>query len=703
MMRRVFLCGLLCVLWAPKAMADPRVLLVGVTDYPPAVTERAGVLNGPGADVALMAEVFAAAGVAPPDMTILSDRPDLLPGPFQAAPPTRAAILGALEALARTAASGDRIIVYLAGHGAQVPAGAASDEPDGLAEVFLPSDFSILADGTHRNLIRDDEIGQHIDTIIAAGADVWLIADSCHSGSLRRSAGPNATARFVNLASRGASAEPLVDMAAPQSARAGQFVGFYAAAAGALAYETQPAGAGTTHGLLTWTLAKALRTGGAQTYADLARILSAQLWQIGRGLAEPEVAGATGAPHMFADPARQSGVHAVGFGGRVVVRAGRLDGLLPGSRIQIEDKAGAALFTVGLQQASLTRATAPMPTGPIPALDARLRDEGLDPATFRARWLEDRAPGLVARVVATPLDIALPVALSAETLPPGLRGQLDALIAGLAPAVRRDDRNPELQIVADTDEIFLRPAPEGAVAALRVPASASALPELAVLLRRAAKSRGLLAAANALRGSALAHALSLEATVTAGRSNAQGGCVADGAARALDLAAPQPPTIFHCQGVTLTLHNRNPWPVDVSPFYIAADHQVYFLTGYDGAERGGWRIPAQGQSSLRYTEATRRTTAPQIATGPMHLVLFAQPGRIGRAPVDFRYLQDITPPPNTRAGPIKGLASVLTAAGFGLANRRSVDETETAAGGALILPLKTVPDEKVGWVEQSLE
>lgn len=683
------ICAAICALWPACAAAGPRALLIGVTDYAPEVTAIAGTLSGPGHDVALMAKVFADAGLETSDMVILSDGPGTKPA---AGRPTRANILSALRDLAGTATPGDQIIVYLAGHGAQVPALQDTTEPDGLDEVFLPSDFRIKPDGGHQNLIRDDEIGGFVDAMIGAGADVWLIADTCHSGSLRRSAGSGAVARFVRLGSGGttqdASDAPM-DISATRTERAGQFVGFYAAAPGALAYETRPQGVKTTHGLMTWTLAQALRSGETQTYDDLARLMSAQLWRIGQGLSEPQFTGATRAAHAFARQISGARLHSVSFGEHVRIGAGRIDGMAPGARIQIEDAQGKALFETTLQDVDLTYAFAQMPVDAMPALDARLRKDGLDPSRFRDRWLADRAPGLVARVLSVPLDGALTVGISMKGPDPALRDQIADLVASMAPALQYDDTNPAVRIVAEGDSLFLRPSSPGAQIGLTVPAQSSALPALETMLRRAAKSRGLLGAATALQNTSLTASVAAEVAIAPGTSDPEGGCQPTGMPSEPKASDLRPPVVHHCETVVLTVRNQHPWPVDVSPFYLAADNQVFFLTGYADAERGGWRIPAGGQGTLTYTEATRQAGGQPVATGAMHLVLFAQRGAPGGTPADFRYLQDAAPAPGTRTSSEPGLASVLTQAGFGLANRRSIDDTVTAQSGAWILPLTT--------------
>lgn len=100
--------------------------------------------------------------------------------------PTRANILLQLNALSsRKYLDGDRVIIYLCGHGSQQN-DTSGDEPDKWDEVFLPADVTGW-DGTRdskiTNCITDDELGQKLRAIRNAGAKVWIVMDCCNSGS----------------------------------------------------------------------------------------------------------------------------------------------------------------------------------------------------------------------------------------------------------------------------------------------------------------------------------------------------------------------------------------------------------------------------------------------------------------------------------------------------------------------------------------
>ncbi|MEM6896908.1 MAG: hypothetical protein AAF576_05980, partial [Pseudomonadota bacterium] len=569
-----------------------------------------------------------------------------------------------------------------AGHGAQVTA-LGGDEPDGLDEVFLPVDARLAPDG-YQNLIRDDEIGARIDAMVARGAHVWLIADTCHAGSLRRSDGENRTARLAQLAPASAARETaplgqLVD--APAGDSSGSFVGFYAARPGALAFEFHEPGTGETHGLLTWAVASVLSDGAAGSYADIARRVTAKLWQAGRVEADPEFAGSMGR----AVPWTGQAVQAAGVQFRdelLTLDRGRLAGFSPGAVVSVEGPDG-ALFEVAVAEAGLTEARAPLPPVPaLTALDAAIAREGLDPARFRTRWLADRAEGLSARRVAAPVELAVTVGLSDTALSRPEAPQVTALIENLAPALRLDEVAPDLWIDWEAERFFLTPTPPGAREAM-----ATDLDGLPGLLRRAAKARALLTLPDALGASGLEARIEIsqrEFTEDGACGEAVGPRPASGGGR--------PPLVSHCDRVTLILTNSGAVDVDVTPLYLAPDFQTYFLAGYEGAAQGGWRVPAGGTSTLSYTEATRDGAGRPLATGPMHLLLLTVPAAPDGPPTDFRYLEERAPPPLTRAPGRHPMAALFDAAGFGLAFTRSIGHDQAVEGGALAVALETIPD-----------
>ena len=244
--------------------AEVSAILIGVSDY----ADSSGItdLKGPANDIRLLRDVLRRRGVV--DMQILADGVD---GGIR---PTRAAILKALADKAEAASPGDFVFIHFSGHGTQQK-DLNGDETDGLDEVLLPADTAPAPVGTGQiiNAITDDDIGQAVDRIRAKGANVWLVLDSCHSGSGLRAATPGTATRFVDPAVLGVTgvptfgpAERATDADLPQGS--GGVVAFYSAQSSELAREVD-LGDGTFYGLFTAKLAARLDGGGGQSFRQL--------------------------------------------------------------------------------------------------------------------------------------------------------------------------------------------------------------------------------------------------------------------------------------------------------------------------------------------------------------------------------------------------------------------------------------------------
>ena len=83
-----------------------------------------------------------------------------------------------------------RALFYFAGHGYYRP-DENGDEADGVDEALVPHDARFVSDGSgparFENLIIDDEVGELFGELRNRRA--YLIADSCHSGTVTRSVG----------------------------------------------------------------------------------------------------------------------------------------------------------------------------------------------------------------------------------------------------------------------------------------------------------------------------------------------------------------------------------------------------------------------------------------------------------------------------------------------------------------------------------
>lgn len=234
-----------------------RAVLVGVGDYLVLDAD----LKGPPADAVLMAETLMARGVGAGDMTLLTS--GAVPAGVTQAPPVKAEIMAALDAVAAASAPGDTVVFYFSGHGSQAP-DQNGDEGGGYDEILLPADASGWkgAIGAVENAIVDDELSDWARPMLARGVRLVGIIDACHSATGFRSAGVDVAgvARWVPPAklglpdagmagdSAGALSDPLT----------GDFVFLYSSQSDQRSFEYPVGREGVWHGEFTLRLADTL-------------------------------------------------------------------------------------------------------------------------------------------------------------------------------------------------------------------------------------------------------------------------------------------------------------------------------------------------------------------------------------------------------------------------------------------------------------
>lgn len=354
--RRWLGAGLLALLLAVggPVLAAQRALLVGVSQLPSEPPSH--WLQAPGHDVRLMHDALVARGWQPAAIRTLAD------GVASAGQPDLAGIRGALGELAASASAGDFVLLYFSGHGTRfVDSQKAYDEPDGLAEMFLARDGAL----------GDAEIGAWIQVLLARGAFVWAVFDTCSAASMTRGAPLDADASQADddpVVFRGLTPAQL-SLALQRAARQGsdgvqavgaddaefvpaaRYVAFFAAESHQRTPELRlpRGGAGApSHGLLTWALADALRSDAATWRELYSRVLSRyppviaelQARFPGRELPSPVAEGALDVP-LFQNatqpastlpswPARRGPDRDV-----LEFDAGELDGLLAGQLLRL--------------------------------------------------------------------------------------------------------------------------------------------------------------------------------------------------------------------------------------------------------------------------------------------------------------------------------------------------------------------------------
>ncbi len=333
----------------PKAVR--RALLVGCTEYPalkPLYSsgeyERSIRLEGPANDVELFASTLRARlGFAKSDITVLARSPGAVAAPTYANIEKQLAAL-VEESKAGRLKKGDLVVLYFAGHGVQIP-DTNGDEADGLDEVFCPEDIGgwEAKSGVLPNALVDDEIGEKVDAIKANGARVWLLMDSCFSGSGLRGApelevwqrGLRGSDLHIpevdasDLRTRGGRGPERDEPTKRDGLEGGDVIAMF----GALSYQRAlemrlPSGSTTRHGLFTWVLCNRLATAApGATFAELQHSLIIGMQAINAGVL-PDSEGELD-ERVFGEGTREPRMFTSLVGGVLQLDAGRLRSIGP--------------------------------------------------------------------------------------------------------------------------------------------------------------------------------------------------------------------------------------------------------------------------------------------------------------------------------------------------------------------------------------
>lgn len=292
MFRNLLLSSALALCALPAAARENYALLIGANEY--RNLDERWWLNGPKNDVEMVHDYLVSEAPVPfaeANITVLTD------GIEGVQPATIGAIRSAFADLTAKAQPGDFIYLHFSGHGTQAPATNDPTELDGLDELFLPVDIGKWNDavGTVENALVDDEIGRMITALRAKGADVWVVFDSCHSGTATREAeigdddvrmrkldpailgiDPEA---MEDVVSRGVGGDPRaapempVEEPANTTPGEGSLVAFYAAQTNEVTPEKKlPKGNPdrVPHGVFTYTLFETIAEHPGATYGQIA-------------------------------------------------------------------------------------------------------------------------------------------------------------------------------------------------------------------------------------------------------------------------------------------------------------------------------------------------------------------------------------------------------------------------------------------------
>jgi hypothetical protein len=274
----------------PDGHAAPtcHALLVGVTKYPH--LDEGLWLSGGANDVLLVEELLRVKFSFPRDRIVILSEAEGSRNSRKA--PSRTNIERECRRLARLAREGDRVVVFLAGHGSLQPekAGARDPYPDGFDRIFLPRDVRAWQETRGAvNAISGRELGEWLRPIPVKKASLWVVVDACHSGEMLRGAGervrqadPEQALKIPRQAmerARKKAARPAARAAgrpatfAPRLAQLPGVALLYACQAHEVTVEQRclpGAGQGRFYGLLTCTLGRILSsTSVPLTYREL--------------------------------------------------------------------------------------------------------------------------------------------------------------------------------------------------------------------------------------------------------------------------------------------------------------------------------------------------------------------------------------------------------------------------------------------------
>jgi hypothetical protein len=501
---------------ATQAQArENYALIVAASDYPN--LDPKYWLKGPKNDEALIKDYLlnsAPVKFDPKNVTALGSGEGMQLGTHQA-------ILDNLSKIASEAKPGDFIYLHFSGHGTQQPALNDKTEPDGRDEVFLAADTEMAPKDNPRffpNVLTDDEMSGALKAIRKTGAFVWIVFDSCFSGTMTRGApGDQLTAdRKIDPSDLGIPdsafttpapsdtaesndrAIPMVAAAADDGAddaSMGGMVAFFAATSeptqehGFKVAQADGTTADVPYGIFTYSIFSALAKNPNQTYRQLAQSVLADYASQNLLRPTPMFEGKLDAPVFgSADAAAaQQWPTVAAPDGTLTISAGQLHGLAVGTKLLLLPSPSASDDqAIGLMEVKATtelRSTVvPSSDDKHPAFDMAAVPKGAyvrleqvsypfeltvskpDPATTDAAQVAAVSAALDAIAADKSAQLKLRVVEASEPADVKLAVLSDDQVAKLSPAAvvtkTSYDPTPKLWLLPTTGEVSLEPTKE---------------------------------------------------------------------------------------------------------------------------------------------------------------------------------------------------------------------------------------------------
>lgn len=677
-----------------------HALIVGVSRYPS--LDEQMQLDGPKYDSELVASYLRKQRprlFMPENIKLLAD------GVAGAQTPSRDNIEQGMAAIAQKAATGDFVYLHFSGHGSQQPSKPGDPtEPDGRDELFLPADIGAWDDGVGkvRNALVDDEIGSMIGAIRKKGAFVWVVFDSCHSGTVTRGApiGADVRMRKVNPTSlgipqaaldaaernavktrgKGATESPFVNLAAADG-RMGGLVAFYAAQSTEQAPEMRlPQGEDDRkpHGLFTFTLLQTITEHPGISYRRAAQEVLQRYAAM--NLDRPT-------------PLFEGDLDARVFGSGVVEEKPQWP--LERRNDEIRIPAGSlSRLTTGSVVALLDAPGAEQAVGYARVINPSAMESVLEPIQYRGKpaLSAQTLPELgYARLIEQKLDLGLRVARpdwsagQSSALRERINLVLDSLkpedgsglrVQWVAPGEAADVRLAHASTDRGDGEIWLLPATGN-----RVSEGANKTPSVVLEGKNDAQLRAALAD-NLTRIARVVNLLRVSQGMGAGASAMEVMLKvkrkADGITR--ELPASSVPALFPGDEVHLSAVNTGRKPVDVNVLFVGSDYSI-----------SHWyreRIHANGKLNT----GLFRVSASSY--GKERVIVVTSAGKPGSEVLNLGFLAQKALP-KTRGDAPLGMAALLRDAGFGGVRTRGVEPLgggeETGDSAILQFIVDTVP------------
>lgn len=694
MLRKLLLGSALTLASLPALARENYALVVAAADY--VNLDERWWLVGPKNDADLVSTYLlsdAPVPFAPENVVVLSDTDGHDPA-------TLANIRAAFARLEAALEPGDFVYLHFSGHGTQAPARDPDSELDGLDELFLPVDIGKWNDqvGEVENALVDDEIGALLDRLRRKGADVWVVFDSCHSGTATRGVDDGddevrvrqlsdealsdlgipqepAVATTRSLGEDAAAQIPL-DTSGPgdgvatgDDAGMGALVAFFAAQTNEVTPEKRmPKGAPDrrSQGVFTYTLFETLAEYPSATYGQIAQEVLRKYSVNNLARATPLFEGDLDRTVFGAAP----GEHVAQWAGtvedgRYTIPAGTLHGLAPGDELAV------------MASAALPNEDA---IGYMRIVTADTFSAVLEPVERDGVALPEELPaGFLLRKLDSGVDFSLDV-----SLPPAGTAPADALLSALD--ALRTAAGPRLNFVAAGAPADLRlavlPDSERPDALWVLPATGlvedlDATPSVGTSGRDGTE----IAAALAETLTAMAKALNLmKLGVAVGPGNldveVEMLTKKDDETTLRALSTTEVPVLVPDDQVHVLARNNMGIPVDVNVLYIGADYSItHWFAGRlqpgDELKRGLFRIS-------------------DSALGDERMIVVVTPAKAHSAVEDLSYLAQDAIETTRGISDAGGFGALLDEAGFGETTRGAIalDDGADAGPAPMILQLE---------------